>query len=89
MPHSLSTAFRALFFDHPHAHGMTYTQHLCGALGYARESLIATAALVVHAAVPGVLETSGSDRIRALAESFPPRPPKQAQDTRRPNTLSE
>lgn len=73
MVQSLQTAFRRFFLDHPHSQGMTYTEHMSHALSYAKDSFVAAGALTLHAFLPGILQTTGSDRIKILANKFTPR----------------
>ena len=54
------------FTHHPHSTGESYFQHMRVALGFARQTIGAGLAALVHAFFPMFHETTTSDRIRCL-----------------------
>ena len=66
----MDRGFSKLFVDHPKSKGLSYAAHCLKALGHAGECLIAAAALSVHAFVPGLFITTGSERVVKMAEAF-------------------
>ncbi len=54
------------FTKHPRSAGETYFQHMRVALGFARQTIGAGLAALVHAFFPMFHETTTSDRIRCL-----------------------
>jgi hypothetical protein len=58
--------FRRLFTDHPATVDETYFQHLLQALGFGITMIGAGVACILHALVPGLCVTRGSDAIADL-----------------------
>jgi hypothetical protein len=56
-----------LFFKHPRSVGETYLEHAGMALSFAARLFAAACACLIHAAVPGVLQRTGS---RIIAELY-------------------
>jgi len=52
--------------DHPKSVGESYTEHMAVAAGFGWDLLRASACCFVHALVPGLFQTTGSDIIRDL-----------------------
>lgn len=65
--------FARLFTDHPASVGESYFEHLAASLGTAGRLAAAAAGCVVHAVVPGLCRTTGSDAILALHAQVAPR----------------
>ncbi|MEM9202744.1 MAG: DUF6356 family protein [Actinomycetota bacterium] len=59
-------AFRNPFTEHPHDAGETYFQHMGVALGFARQTIGAGVAALVHAFFPMFHKTTTSERIKCL-----------------------
>lgn len=55
-----------LFFKHPRSIGESYLEHAAMALSFAARLFVAAFACVIHAAVPGVLQRTGSRIIADL-----------------------
>lgn len=55
------------FTDHPRSAGETYFQHMRVALGFARQTIGAGLAALVHAFFPMFHKTTTSERIQCLA----------------------
>ena len=55
------------FTEHPHDAGETYVQHMRVALGFARQTIGAGVAALVHAFFPMFHKTTTSERIQCLA----------------------
>lgn len=55
------------FTDHPRSAGETYFQHMRVALGFARQTIGAGIAALVHAFFPMFHKTTTSERIQCLA----------------------
>ena len=55
-----------LFFKHPRSVGESYFEHAAMALSFAAQLFVAAAACVIHAAVPGVFQRTGSRIIADL-----------------------
>jgi hypothetical protein len=62
-----------LFLEHPRTVGEGYFQHMAASLGVARQLLAAGLKCVVHALVPGLCKTAGSDCIIRLHSEIAPR----------------
>ncbi|RFB01445.1 DUF6356 family protein [Parvularcula marina] len=60
--------FDKLFREHPATVGESYTEHLRQALGFSLSLLFAGLACLVHAFIPGLCKTTGSQKIRELHE---------------------
>jgi hypothetical protein len=58
--------FSKLFLDHPADVGETYGEHMREASGYGFTMIAAGIACLVHAAVPALFKTKGSETIRTL-----------------------
>lgn len=72
---------RRLFCDHPASLGETYLQHLAAAGGFGARMVAGGAACIVHAAVPGWFETTGSRTVADLhAELVRKRAARRAAD---------
>lgn len=56
-----------LFFKHPRSVGETYFEHAAMALSFAAQLFAAAIACLIHAAVPGVCQRTGS---RIIAELY-------------------
>lgn len=65
--------FVRLFIDHPRAVGEGYFEHMAAALAVAGRLAAAAGKCVVHAVVPGVCKTAGSDAILRLHAEVSPR----------------
>ncbi len=57
-----------LFLDHPADLGESYREHMREASGYGFRLIAAGLACLVHATIPALFQTRGSDTIRALHE---------------------
>lgn len=55
-----------LFLDHPRAMGESYFEHQRAALDFGFQMLIAGAACVIHALLPGAFEDTGSSTVSSL-----------------------
>ena len=55
------------FTEHPHSAGESYFQHMRVSLGFARQTLGAGVAALVHAVFPMFHKTTTSERIQCLA----------------------
>ena len=60
--------FAKLFLEHPRTVGESYFQHLAMAASFSGRLLLASAACLVHALVPGLCVRTGSNAIRELHE---------------------
>ncbi|HUI17339.1 MAG TPA: DUF6356 family protein [Alphaproteobacteria bacterium] len=60
--------FAKLFLEHPRSVGESYFQHLAMAASFSGRLLLASAACLVHALVPGLCVRTGSNAIRELHE---------------------
>ena len=58
--------FDRLFLEHPRSVGETYFEHAAMALGFSVRLFVASAACLIHAVVPGVLQRTGSRMIGEL-----------------------
>jgi len=58
--------FRKLFTDHPEAVGETYGEHFAVAASFGFTMIAGGIACLVHALVPGLCKTTGSETIRSL-----------------------
>ena len=58
--------YRRLFTDHPRAVGESYREHLLVALGFGSSMVVGGFACIVHAVVPALCATTGSDTVRRL-----------------------
>jgi hypothetical protein len=65
--------FNRLFTDHPRAVNESYFEHMVAALTVAGRLIATAAKCVVHAFVPGLCKTAGSDSILKLAGEITPR----------------
>ncbi len=65
--------FARLFIDHPRAVGESYFEHLAASLGVAGRLASAALKCLVHAVVPGLCKTAGSDAILKLHAEVAPR----------------
>ena len=61
-----SHALRALFTDHPQSVGETYLEHARQATCFALRLLGSGLACLVHAVIPALCRTAGSDAIERL-----------------------
>jgi len=59
-----------LFFDHPADLGETYGEHLRKASGFGLAMIGGGIACLIHAIVPGLFRTRGSDTVAALHEQL-------------------
>ncbi len=57
-----------LFFKHPRSVGESYLEHAQMALSFAARLFVAAFACVIHAALPGVFQRTGSRIIAELYE---------------------
>ncbi|MBO9713730.1 DUF6356 family protein [Sphingomonas sp.] len=55
-----------LFLDHPRSVGESYREHLVVAAGFGAMLFAAGFACMIHAILPGLFRTTGSDIIRRL-----------------------
>jgi hypothetical protein len=55
-----------LFTTHPHSRGMTYTNHMMGALIFFLYAFFAACCFLIHSVFPFVLQSAGSDLIEKL-----------------------
>lgn len=62
------TAARALFLDHPHKVGETYTEHMGFAARFAGTLILAACAALVHAVLPFAFEKTASRTVARLYE---------------------
>ena len=60
--------FAKLFLEHPRSVGESYFRHLAMAASFSGRLLLASAACLVHALIPGLCVRTGSDAIRELHE---------------------
>jgi hypothetical protein len=60
--------FAKLFLEHPRAVGESYFQHLAAAVSFSGRLLLASAACLLHALIPGLCVRTGSNAIRELHE---------------------
>jgi hypothetical protein len=60
--------FRSLFTEHPASVDETYSEHFISAWSFGSKMIIAGIACMVHALLPAVFVTRGSDTICALHE---------------------
>ena len=58
--------FRRLFLDHPASVHESYGQHFRVAIGFGATMLVGGLGAIVHAFVPALCKTRGSDTVRAL-----------------------
>jgi hypothetical protein len=65
--------FARLFVDHPRAVNESYLEHMAASLGVASRLGSAALKCVVHAFVPGLCKTAGSDAILKLHAEVAPR----------------
>ncbi len=65
--------FTRLFVDHPRTVGESYFAHMAASLTVAGRLAMASAKCVVHALVPGLCRTAGSDAILKLHGEILPR----------------
>ena len=65
--------FARLFIDHPRTVNESYFQHLSASLTVAGRLGVAASKCVVHALVPGLCKTAGSDAILKLYREVSPR----------------
>ena len=65
--------FTRLFVDHPKAVGEGYFEHMAASLTVAARLGLAAGKCVVHAVVPGLCRTAGSDAILKLHGEILPR----------------
>ncbi len=65
--------FNHLFIDHPRAVNESYFEHMGAALNVAGRLVATAAKCVVHAFVPGLCKTAGSDAILRMAAEISPR----------------
>ncbi len=65
--------FARLFLDHPRAVNESYFEHMAASLGVASRLGAAALKCVVHAFVPGLCKTAGSDAILKLHAEVAPR----------------
>lgn len=65
--------FARLFLDHPRTVNESYLEHMAASLTIAGRLLLAAGKCVVHALVPGLCKTAGSDAILKLHGEISPR----------------
>lgn len=65
----IQALFDTLFFAHPRATGESYLQHMKQALIIAAQLSAATAAVLIHAFVPGTFQTTASNFARSILSS--------------------
>ena len=65
--------FNRLFVDHPRSVNESYFEHMAAALSVAGRLAATAAKCVVHAFVPGLCRTAGSDAILRMAGEITPR----------------
>jgi hypothetical protein len=65
---ALMSLFRSLFVDHPASVDETYLEHFISAVSFGTTMIVAGVACMVHALLPAVFVTRGSDTIYALHE---------------------
>jgi len=63
-------SFMGLFLDHPRSVGETYGEHFSAATGFGLRLIAAGLACLVHAWVPALFTSSGSQAVRALAREL-------------------
>jgi len=63
-------AMDRLFLEHPREVGESYGHHLLAASAYGFRLLGAAGAAFVHAVVPGLMKTTASDRVCAMADEL-------------------
>ena len=57
---------KAIFQDHPQSVGETYLEHQAVALSFSCELIVAGLACLVHAIVPALCATSGSQAVARI-----------------------
>ncbi|WP_394647410.1 DUF6356 family protein [uncultured Sphingomonas sp.] len=62
----LSASLTAVFTAHPKAIGESYLAHARTAAGFGAAMIVGGAACMVHALIPAVFTTAGSDTVRRL-----------------------
>lgn len=62
--------FKRLFIDHPRTVDETYVEHLIFAGGFGLKMIWGGVGAVVHAIVPGLCITAGSDMIKTLNDTI-------------------
>ncbi len=62
--------FGKLFLDHPADVGESYGEHMRHASGFGFAMIAGGLACLVHAAVPALFKTTGSETIRTLHEKL-------------------
>jgi hypothetical protein len=62
----MTHTFRSLFVDHPASVEESYFEHMRFAFGFAGLLLLAGAAALVHALIPGLCKTTASQITRRL-----------------------
>ena len=65
--------FARLFIDHPRTVNESYFEHMGASLAVAGRLAAAASKCVVHALVPGLCKTAGSDAILKLYREVSPR----------------
>ena len=60
--------FRSIFIEHPASVDETYTQHCISALSFGTKMVVAGVACMVHALLPVLFVTRGSDTVCSLHE---------------------
>ena len=65
--------FARLFIDHPRTVNESYFEHMGASLTVARRLTAAATKCLVHALVPGLCKTAGSDAIMKLYRDVSPR----------------
>ncbi len=65
--------FSRLFIDHPKTVGESYFEHMAASMTVAGRLALASSKCVVHAFVPGLCKTAGSDAILKLHSEVLPR----------------
>jgi len=58
--------FRRLFLDHPASVNETYAQHFRVAMGFGLRMMIGALGAMLHAFIPALCKTKGSDTVRQL-----------------------
>ncbi len=75
--------FRRLFLDHPQQIGESYGEHLLAAGSFALTMIGAGLACLIHAIIPGLFVTTGSDMIERLHDRMVLKRRNRLQEARR------
>ena len=77
--HDSMSAWNRLFTDHPASVNESYGQHLVAATGFGLRMIWGGILCLVHAVIPGVCSTKGSEMICELHERMVTNRSRQAQ----------